>query len=228
MKKFALLLAIMLVVPTLLTACDSESQDTAKDYIEAVLKGELEEAQKYACEDFQDATAELIATRPGVDDEHAIRNIDLKYDVGKGNDPEEIIITGAYDLVELNEAGRVIADSEVEYEVAAAVRDRRDIDGDDDVDERLDSRILIDMEEQDGEWCVASLERGYWNPEYIHEGEEDEAEESEEAGEGEEAGETTEGDAEGDGEAADGEEGGDGSADESEESGDSEEDTESE
>lgn len=172
MKKVAFVLVVLLVVPVLLTACGSESQDTAKDYIEAVLEGDVEEAQKYACDDFQEQTVVLIETLPDVSETHAVRNVDLKFDLGKGNNQKEVIITGSYDIVSLNASGKVIADSEVEYEVAASVRDKRDVDGDDDDGEKIDTRMLAEMVKSDGDWCVSSLEQGYWAPEFHSESEE--------------------------------------------------------
>lgn len=170
MKKVALVLVVLLVVPVLLTACGSESQDTAKDYITAVLEGDVEEAQKYACDEFKDQTVVLVETLPGVGENKAVRNIDLKFDLGKGNNQKEVIITGSYDIVTLNVSGKVVADSAMSYEVAASVRDKRDIDGDGDENEKMDTRILAEMVESDGDWCVALLERGYWSPVFSGEG----------------------------------------------------------
>lgn len=185
MKKVALVLVVLLVVPILLTACGSESQDAAKDYITAVLEGDVEEAQKYACDEFKDQTVVLVETLPGLGENNAVRNIDLKYDLGKGNNQKEVIITGSYDIVTLNASGNVVADSAVAYEVAASVRDKRDIDGDGDENERIDTRILVEMVESDGDWCVALLERGYWAP--VFGGEAESAEEAEDAEEVDEA-----------------------------------------
>lgn len=179
MKKVALVLVVLLLVPVLLTACGSESQDAAKDYIKAVLEGDVEEAQKYACDEFKDQTVVLAETVPGVGENNAVRNIDLKYDLGKGNNQKEVIITGSYDIVTLNASGNVVADSAVEYEVAASVRDKRDADGDGDEDERMDTRILAEMVESDGDWCVASVERGYWAP--VFSGEDEATEEADDA-----------------------------------------------
>ena len=165
-KRFGLLLAVLVAVSLLLVACGSETQDTAKEYIEAVLKGNTEEAQKVACESFQDATAELAAMSASLADENkAIRNLNLKYDIGKANNVKEIIVTGSYDIVELNEAGKMVADSEKTFELAASTRDKYDVDGDGDDTDTINTRIVLDMEKDGGKWCVAGLEGGYFSPE---------------------------------------------------------------
>jgi hypothetical protein len=166
LKKIALVLAALLVLPALLTACSSDSADTAKDYVEAILNGNVEGAQKAACDSNQDATAALVELNAGlVGEGRAIRNIDLKYDIGKGGNQEEVLVTGAYDLVEISEQGKVVADSEDEYELAASTRDKYDLDGDGDDEEKINTRIVIEMKEQGGDWCVVSLQGGYFSPE---------------------------------------------------------------
>ncbi len=170
MKKLALLLVALLLASVLLTACESESQDAAKDYIDALLNGEIENAEGFTCDDFEvqivslEDSTDLYANLPGLGDSHEIRNIDLKYDLGKGNNPRELIITGSYDIVEIDEQGRLIPDSETQYVLASAVRDRRDIDRDGDVTERIDTRILLEMREDGDDWCVRMLDGGYWAP----------------------------------------------------------------
>jgi len=165
-KRFGLLLAVLVAVSLLLTACGSDSQDAAKSYIEAVLQGDADEAQKFACESYKEATVELAAFSAALADENmAIRNLDLKYDLGKGNNAKEIIITGSYEIVELYDSGKVIADSEKEYELAAAVRDKYDVDGDGDDIDKINTRIVLEMEQDGDDWCVASLEGGYFSPE---------------------------------------------------------------
>lgn len=178
MKKLALLLVALLLASMLLAACGSESQDAANDYMKALLNGEIENAAGFVCDDFEvkidgmEDTADLYANLPGLDETHEIRNVDLKFDLGKGNNAEEVIVTGSYDIVELGPQGKMIADSEIEYELAASVRDRRDLDRDGDDSEQLDTRVLLEMREDGDEWCVRSLEGGYWQPE-LEDAEED-------------------------------------------------------
>lgn len=193
MKKVAFILVLLLVVPTLLSACGAESSESARDYMDAVLSGKVEDAQKYACDDFEDATAELIASLPRLGENNAVRNVDLKFDVGKGNDQEKITVTGSYDIVVLNASGKVVADSNEEYELASSVRDKRDIDNDENDGENIDTRIILKMDKDGDDWCVESLEGGFWEPTFAEEAEaEDEdsaAEEEQEDGAADEEGE---------------------------------------
>lgn len=164
-KRYGVLLAVLLITALTLSACGSDSTGAARDYMQAVLKGETETAQKYACEAFQEGTASLAAKSAALAEENRmIRNIDLKYDIGKGNNAREVIVTGSYDIVELNQAGQMIPDSQVQYELAASVRDKRDIDGDGDTEEKVNTRIVLTMEKDGDEWCVAGLEGGYFSP----------------------------------------------------------------
>ena len=168
-KRFGLLAAV-LAVSLLLTACGSDSTDAAKDYMEAVLKGDAEAAQKVACDSFQKGTAALVAISAGLAEEsRGVRNIDLKYDLGKGNNAKEIIVTGSYDIVRLSEAGTVIAGSALQYELAAVVRDRHDVDGDGDYENRINTRIVLTMDKDGDDWCVADLHGGYFSPEVVEE-----------------------------------------------------------
>jgi hypothetical protein len=170
LKKFAIVLVALLVLPTVLTACSSDSADTAKDYVDAILKGE--DAQKYACDSYKDATAALVdANNAMVGEGHAIRNIDLKYDIGKGGNEEEVIVTGSYDLVELNEAGKVVADSEDEYELASSTRDKRDLNKNGDDQDKINTRLVLTMKKQGGDWCVQDAEGGYFSPDLGEAGE---------------------------------------------------------
>jgi hypothetical protein len=164
-KKFVLILVALLVLPGLLAACGTDSADTAQDYVEALLKGDAEKAQSYACADYQDATAAFAEIYAGLAAQNlAIRSLDLKYDLGKGNNAEEIIVTGSYDLVELNAEGKEIADSEDEFELASSTRDKRDLDGDGDDEDKINTRIVLEMKKDDGDWCVEKLEGGYFMP----------------------------------------------------------------
>ncbi len=164
-KRFGFL-AALLAVSLLLTACGPDSTGAARDYMEAVLKGNVEAAQKIACDPFKEDTAALAAISASLAEEsRGVRNIDLKYDIGKGNNPREIIVTGSYDIVRLTEAGAVIVDSAATYELAAVVRDELDVDGDGNYEERLNARIVLAMEKDGDDWCVADLHGGYFFPE---------------------------------------------------------------
>ena len=168
-KRFGLL-AALLAVALLLTACGSDSTDTAHDYMEAVLKGNVEAAQKLACDSFKEGTVALAAISASLADEsRGVRNIDLKYDMGKGNNPKEVIVTGSYDIVRLTDTGAVIAGSALQYELAAVVRDRHDVDGDGDYENRINTRIVLTMEKDGDDWCVADLHGGYFSPEKVEE-----------------------------------------------------------
>jgi len=173
LKKFAIVLVALLVLPTVLTACSSDSADTAKDYVEAILNGNTDDAQKLACDSYQDATAALVETNNSLVGENAaIRNVDLKYDIGKAGNDEEVIVTGAYDVVELNEQGRAVADSEDEYELAASTRDKRDLNRNGDDMDKINTRLVLEMREQDGDWCVLDAKGGYFSPDLeLEEGE---------------------------------------------------------
>jgi hypothetical protein len=164
-KKFAFILVVLLIVPTWLTACSSESADTGKDYVEAALRGDAEKAQKYACEDYQDETETLAGVYAGLaEQQQAIRNIDLKYDIGKGNNQKEVIVTGAYDIVQLSKQGKEILDSAVEYTLAASTPDKRDFNQNGDDTDRINTRIVLTMKKQGDDWCVEKLEGGYFFP----------------------------------------------------------------
>ena len=170
-KRYGIVLAVLLLTALVLSACGSDSTETAKDYMQALLKGETETAQKYACDSFQESTAELAAMSAALAEQNRqVRNIDLKYDIGKGNNAKEVIVTGSYDIVQLNEAGKMIADSEVTYELAASVRDKRDVDGDGDDEEKINTRIVLTMQQDGDSWCVAGLEGGYFAPKAAEEG----------------------------------------------------------
>ncbi|WP_119067434.1 hypothetical protein [Aggregatilinea lenta] len=135
-KRFGLILAALLIVPMLLSACGSESRDTAEDYVDALLKGDAATAQKYACDSFQDQTAAL-AEQYGAQNVH---EKDLKFDIGKGNNQEEIIVTGSYLIGPENDADEV--------EMASAVRTVGS-------DDSRDTRIVLWMQEDGDDWCVS-------------------------------------------------------------------------
>jgi hypothetical protein len=163
-RRYALLLVVgLLLLSALLSACGAASEDAAKKYMDAVLAGNAAEAQKYACEDFQDQTAAFAQQVAQLADRQlALQNANLQYDIGKKNNANEVLITGAFDVARLREDGSVIPDSEMEYELAASVRDKHDLDGDGDDEELINTRIRLDMQEKDGDWCVAGLEGGYF------------------------------------------------------------------
>jgi hypothetical protein len=167
MKKYGLLLVALLLISGVLTACSTESADTAKDYLDAVLRGDVEKAQKYACDNYQDQTATWAEDMAGLASANlGVRNIELKYDLGKGNNQKEILVTGSFDMVELNANGKVVADSEKEYEMAASVRDKYDLNNNGDDEERVNTRIVLTMKEEGGDWCVEELAGGYFTPEF--------------------------------------------------------------
>ncbi len=162
-RRYPLLLVGLLLLAALLSACGVASEEAAQKYMEALLAGNAAEAQKYACDTFQEQTATLAEEVARLADQQlAIQNIDLKYDIGKTHNAKEVLVTGAFDVVRLREDGNPIPDSEMTYEIAASVRDKYDLDGDGDDEELINTRIRLDMEEVDGEWCVASLEGGYF------------------------------------------------------------------
>ena len=168
-KRFGLLAALV-AVSLLLTACGSDSTESAKKYMEGVLTGDANAAQQYTCDSFQEGTAALVAVSATLAEElRAVRNIDLKYDLGKGNNAKEVIVTGSYDIVRLSEAGTVVTDSAQQYVLAASVRDRHDVDGDGDYEEMINTRIVLAMEKDGDDWCVADLHGGYFSPEEVEE-----------------------------------------------------------
>jgi hypothetical protein len=141
-KRFGLILVALLVMPMLLTACASESRDVAEDFVEAMLEGDVEKAQDLACESYQDTAAALAGDFGTLD----INNIDLKYDIGKGGNEEEIIVTGSYDIGEGDDAD--------EIELAGSVRSEEN------EDEMIDTRLVLDMAQDGDDWCVEQVNQG--------------------------------------------------------------------
>jgi hypothetical protein len=139
-KRFGLVLAALLVVSALLAACSSESRDTAEDYMKALLRGDQAKAQELACESFKDQTAalgEAYAAQGVLKDK-----IDLKFDVGKGQNREEIIVTGAYKYGDTNDP--------MEFELT----------------EKNNSRVVLWMKKSGSKWCVSEeSEFGVMQPE---------------------------------------------------------------
>jgi hypothetical protein len=164
-KKLAFILTALLVVSALLAACSRESAKMGKDYVEAALKGDAETAQKYACADYKDETKTLAEVYAGLAEEQlAIRNIDLTYDIGKGHNEKEVIVTGAYNIVKLNAQGKEVTDSAVEYVLAASTPDKHDFNQNGDDTDRINTRIVLTMQKEGGDWCVTKLEGGYFFP----------------------------------------------------------------
>lgn len=137
-KRFGLVLMVMLIAPVLLAACGAESKDTAEEYMNAVLKGDEDKALELACESFKDETQALIAyfgqEFPFFDE----KSIDLKYDVGKGNNAKEIIVTGSFKYGVDKDDPKLKSDPQREYVIS----------------ERDGTRIVLWMEEKNGDWCV--------------------------------------------------------------------------
>ncbi len=128
-KRFGLVLAALLVVSALLAACSTESRDAAEDYMKALLRGDQAKAQELACESFKDQTAalgEAYAALGILKDK-----IDLKFDVGKGQNREEIIVTGAYKYGDSTDPK--------EFELT----------------EKNKSRVVLWMKKSGGKWCVS-------------------------------------------------------------------------
>lgn len=124
-KSFGLMVLALLVVP-LLAACSSESADVSESFMEALLKGDADAAQQYACESFQEGAARLAAYFA----RQNVRDWDLKYDIGKGNRQEEIIVTGAF-----------------QYGPEDAPRELK-------LQERSKTRIVLWLEQRGDDWCV--------------------------------------------------------------------------
>lgn len=146
-KRFGLVVLVLLAVPLLLAACASESQDAATEYTRAILKGDGEKALEYACEGYADTTQELAAYYG----ERNVTSTDLKFDIGKGGDQSHITVTGSY---------QVNGEDGLEIELAQSTRIRGML-------EQYDTRIIVTMDEQDGDWCVSDFEDK--REEFIHE-----------------------------------------------------------
>jgi hypothetical protein len=137
-KRFGFAMVVMLVVPLLLTACGAETTDTAEDYMNAVLKGNEEKALELACESFKDETSALVAYFGEGFAFFDEKSIDLKYDVGKGNNSKEVIVTGSFEYGIDKDDPTTRNDTAREYVIS----------------EGEGTRIVLWMEEQDGDWCV--------------------------------------------------------------------------
>ena len=125
-KSFGFVLLALLVVPLLLTGCAGDTPEVAENYVEALLQGRQDDAEQFACESFQGRTGELAAYF-GQED---VRDLDLKYDIGKGGREEEVIVTGSFDY----------GPEDMAREVKLQERDR--------------TRIILWLDEVGDDWCV--------------------------------------------------------------------------
>jgi len=147
-KRFGLILVALLIGTALLSACSTESRDTAEDYVKAVFKGDTEKAQDLACsQSVQDETAQFISENITGRNVH---DLDFKYDVGKGGNNEEIIVTGAFKVGPEDDSEEVV--------VAESLRDTDDVNNDGDEDETLETRIVLTMKKDGSDWCVEEFE----------------------------------------------------------------------
>lgn len=130
-KKFALIVVVLMVVPLLVTACSTESRDEAEKYMKALLKSEDQKALDLACDSFKPQTEALLAMYKAqkVD----VKSLDLKFDIGKGGNSKEIIITGSY---------KYYGDQDV---VAL----------EQELTEKNKTLIVLQMKEEGGNWCVS-------------------------------------------------------------------------
>jgi hypothetical protein len=126
----------------LLTACGSDTKKVAEDYMVAVLKGDNKKAQDNACEDFKDQTDAIIAAYQEMTPDIHKDSIDLKFDIGKGNNQEEVIVTGAYDYGD--------KDNPHEYEFANSIRKDKNS------DEMVETRVVLWMKKDGDKWCVSA------------------------------------------------------------------------
>jgi len=148
-KRFGLVLIVLLVAPMLLTACGSDSEKAAEDYMKAVLKGEVDKAKEKACADFQDDTEKYTAAYQAITPNIHKDSLDLKFDVGKGQNNEEIIVTGSYEYGD--------KDNPKEYELVNSYRLTDDEQKALGIDEdHIETRVVLMMKEEDGDWCVSS------------------------------------------------------------------------
>jgi hypothetical protein len=137
-KRLGFVLVVMLIVPLLLSACGAESKDTAEDYMNAILKGDEDKALELACESFKDETSALVAFFGGGFPFFDEESIDLKYDVGKGNNANEIIVTGAFNYGIDPDDPTTRNDPPREYIISGGEG----------------TLIILWLDEDDGDWCV--------------------------------------------------------------------------
>ena len=161
-RSSLILVVLLLVVPTLLTACSTESRDAAEDYMEAVLKGDEAKATANACEDHQDNTIALIEFYDATYEN--IVELDLKYDLGKGNNQKEVIVTGSFKYiktVDLTDLGvDVAAFGDEWFSIDDLDDEDYDIDEDEykeiELAENENTRIVLEMKEEGDDWCVSA------------------------------------------------------------------------
>jgi hypothetical protein len=129
-KRLALVLVALLVTPLLLTACSTASRNTAEDYMNALLKGDDAKALDLACDSFKAGTQTLLAwyKQQQVDE----KSVDLQFDIGKGGNTSEIIVTGSYNY----------GDPKFLQEYV--------------LEEQFNTRIVLWMEKTGGKWCVSN------------------------------------------------------------------------
>jgi len=130
-KKFALIVVVLMVVPLLLTACSTKSRDDAEKYMKALLKGEDQKALDLACDSYKPQTEALLAFYKAQNID--VKNLDLKFDIGKGGNNKEIIVTGSYKYYG---SQTVVA---LEQELT----------------EKNDTRIVLQMKKDGDNWCVS-------------------------------------------------------------------------
>jgi len=127
-KRLALVLVALLITSLLLTACSNASRNAAKDYMNALLKGDDAKALGLACDSFNAKTQTLLAWyKQQLIDE---KSVDLQYDIGKGGNTKEIIVTGSY----------MYGDPSFQREYVVREKDN--------------TRIVLWMEKTGGKWCV--------------------------------------------------------------------------
>lgn len=127
-KRLALILVALLIIPLLLTACSNASRNTARDYMNALLKGDDAKALGLACDSFKTGTQTLLAwyKQQQID----AKSVDLQFDIGKGNNTKEIIVTGSYQY----------GDPSFQREYILREKDN--------------TRVVLWMEKTGGKWCV--------------------------------------------------------------------------
>lgn len=155
-KRFTLVMVVLLVMPALLTACSTESRDTAEDYVKAVMKGDADEAKNLACDSFQEGTEALLAFYAGLEiDEDSL---DLKFDPGKGNNQKEVIVTGSFEYGEDGDEFELAGTVRVrDLPRTVMVREAEDEEEEEDGTRKVDTRLVLEMEEDD-DWCVAAVD----------------------------------------------------------------------
>ena len=153
-KRIAVLLVVLMAASVLLSACSTDSRNTAEDYVNSLFKAASEEnkvdettrelkfrdkALELSCDTFKDQTTWIIAwfatEYPFIRQD----GLDLKFDVGKAGNQNEIIVTGS-----------------LKYGLDPDDPKSRDRDPEELVlSDKLNTRIVLDMRKQSGKWCVS-------------------------------------------------------------------------